>query len=107
MADRIQRKTNKQRYVPLELPVEGDALLFRYPNSVTFKHFVYDDFPHGRKIRANEDFVDFGSPIYVESVRTGLIRQKMYVAVSFTTDSNRIVWTNYSKESFKYMVKVR
>ena len=51
--------------------------------------------------------MDFASPIYVESVRTGLIRQKMYVAVSFTTDSNRIVWTNYSKESFKYMVKVR
>ena len=52
MADRIQRKTKKQRYVPLELPVEGDALLFRYPNSVTFKHFVYDDFPQGRKSEA-------------------------------------------------------
>ena len=94
MADRIQRKTKKQRYVPLELLVEGDALLFRYPNSVTFKHFVYDD-------------VDFASPIYVESVRTGLIVEKMFVAVSFTLDSNRTVWTNYSKESFKYMVKVR
>ena len=107
MAPKSTRKTKSQRYSLLELPEPGECLLFRFPSSLTFKHFVYDDFPEGRKIRADEAFVDFASPIYVEEVRTGEIMGKMFVAVAFMLDSGLTVWTNYSKEAFKYMVKVR
>ena len=91
----------------VELPEHGDCLLFRFPSRPTFKHFVYDDFPSGRKVRADEAFVDFAEAIYVEEVRTAEIRGKMYVAESFVLSPGLTVWTNYSKEALKWMVKER
>ena len=95
MAPWDKRKAKSQRFTLLQLPEQGDRLLFRFPDSSTFNHFVYDDFPQGRNNRAEEAFVDFARPIFVEEVRIHEIRGKMYVAVSFTLNSNLTVWANY------------
>ena len=107
MAPKLKRKIKTTSYRLVELPKHGDCLLLRFQNHPTFRHQVYDDFPSGRKVSADEAFVDFSEPIYVEEVRTANIGQKMYVGVSFVLGPGLELWTNYSKESFRWFVKIR
>ena len=68
---------NKSRcYCLEELPKRGDKLMWRFPDSEYFKHFVYDDFPAGRKVREIEASVNFMYPIYVDEVRAAKIDAK-------------------------------
>ena len=89
------------------LPKRGDTLMWRFPHSEYYKHFVYADFPGGRKVRQTEAYVDFTDPIVVDEVRTAIIDSKMYVAVSFVFGPGLLLWTKYLKENFSWMYKIR
>ena len=88
-------------------PLVGDTLHFRYPDSPTFRHAVYDDFPHGRRVRAAEAYVDLHGAIWVEEVREAYLRttrrprgsstRVLFVAVRFTAVNGTVLWSNYSK----------
>ena len=102
MARKLCRKRKHICLCVEELPKRGDTLMWRFPHSEYYKHFVYDDFPAGRKVRGTEESVDFMEPIYGDEVRTAKIDTKMYVAVSFVLGPGLKLWANYSKETFRW-----
>ena len=81
--------------------------MWRFPHSEYYKHFVYADFPGGRKVRQTEAYVDFTDPIVVDEVRTAKIDSKMYVAVSFVFGPGLVLWTKYLKEDFRWFYRMR
>ena len=86
------------------LPFVGDWLTFNYPYGKKFKHFFYDSFPAGRKVRPAEAFVDLHGMICVEEVREAMAQDgQVYVAVRFTTTNGTVVWTTVRRGGHFWM----
>ena len=74
---------------------------------------LYDDFPDGIEVSADSYQVDYHAPISVISARAATKktyhhglgnRVFRYVAVSFRSGSGDIIWTNFSRNGFVWMV---
>lgn len=89
-------------------PNSGDKFYFK-----THDHAFYDDFPDGIEVSADSYQVDYHAPISVISARAATKntyhhglgnRVFRYVAVSFRSGSGDIIWTNFSRNGFVWMV---
>ena len=89
------------------VPFVGEWLKFNYPYGIGFKHFFYDCFPAGRKVRPAVALVDLHASIQVEEVREAMGHHgEVYAAVRFTTTNGTVVWTNVRRGKHFWMKSV-
>ena len=93
----------------IKRPIVGDILMFRYPLSTSFKHYIYSDFPRGRRLSWRYCFMDFRDVVEVLQVKEGWIGRGWIVGIKFLAPDGRHVWTSYSNGWYRqqlYMLKI-
>ena len=83
------------------MPHVGDVFWFKSAH-----HAIYDHFPEGRVMRANDSFVDRRNTIIVEQSlvaeipveKKGRTTRHTFVAVQFINRDQVPLWTNYSRD---------
>ena len=91
------------------MPERGDWLHFKSPS-----HAIYDDFPNGNIVPAEEVYVDFTDHIVVyqhgrysfDRWHNGKQKRVVsnYVAVQFKSScGSRFVWTNFSRDGEQWL----
>ena len=88
-------------------PVVGDIMSFRYPDERV--HRFYNAFPHGRRVKPFEAYVDLHGTFMVVYVEIAWKAGVEYISVQFRSHNGTMLWTVYSKgdhELLEYIVLV-
>ena len=97
-------------------PQVGDVVRFGHAASgcFRFRHRFYNGFPYGRKIGAEEEFVDVQHDVRVleVAIEAGLTAgtrapEEVHVAIRFVSRHGTSLWTLWSTNTVQWMHLVR
>jgi hypothetical protein len=89
------------------IPRVGNIMAFRYPDDKI--HRFYNAFPHGRRVKPFEAYVDLHGTFVVTDVEIAWKAGVEYISVEFRSHNGTMLWTVYSKgdhELLEYIVLV-
>ena len=78
-------------------------MAFRYPDDKI--HRFYNAFPHGRRVKPFEAYVNLHDTILVLDVRIADRGEAgvEYTAVQFRSHNGTLLWTNFSKDDEEWL----